>query len=96
MLLTFSSLLANRVACWDKFYECEGRCFGNKFFFAEAIPWRRKLLWTKRQKLCELFFVTPLCKMRPVWRKTRLVTLTNDNCVSGKTIAIFLYRGFLW
>ena len=40
------------------------------------------------------FFVTPLCKMRPAERKTRVVTLTNDNSVSGVTIANFLYRGF--
>ena len=40
------------------------------------------------------FFVTPLRKMRPAERKTRVVTLTNDNSVSGKTIANFLYRGF--
>ena len=43
------------------FYECECRCFGNKMFSAEAIPWRRKWVWwTKRQRLhahmfCELF-----------------------------------------
>ena len=44
--------------------------------------------------ISDFFFVTPLCKMRPAERKTRVVTLTNDNSVSGVTIANFLYRGF--
>ena len=37
-----------------------------------------------KKKLCEfiVIFVTPLCKMRPAGRKTRVVTLTNDNHVS--------------
>ena len=48
------------------------------------------------KNFCELLFlVQPLCKMRPAERKTRVVTLTNDNHVSGETIADFLYRGFL-
>ena len=42
-----------------------------------------------------LLLVQALCKMRPAERKARVVTLTNDNHVSGETIADFLYRGFL-
>ena len=33
--------------------------------------------------------------MRPAGRKTRVVTQTHDNCVSGETVANFWYRGFL-
>ena len=29
------------------------------------------------------------CERRPAGRKTRVVTLTNDNCISGETIANF-------
>ena len=36
-----------------------------------------------------------LSKWRLAGRKTRVETLTNDNYVSGETIANFLDRGFL-
>ena len=41
-----------------------------------------------------ILFVTLLCKMRTAGRETREETLRHDNCVSGETIANFLYRGF--
>ena len=44
--------------------------------------------------VCGSHFRFP-CRMCPAGRNTRVLTLTNDNSVSGKTIANFLDRGFL-
>ena len=44
--------------------------------------------------VCGTDFRLP-CKWRPAGRKTRFAIRTNDNCVSGKIIAIFFDRGFL-
>ena len=48
----------------------------------------------REKNFCEFIFVTPLYKMRLAGRKTRVVTQTKDNHVSGDTIAKFLDRGF--
>ena len=76
--------------------------------FREQIPFRRGQYHGGRNyyggqidsdymenALLIFFFITPLCKIRPAGRKTRVVTLTTENCVSGDTIANFLDRGLL-
>ena len=73
--------------------------FGNEFFFAEAVAWRWKLpWWIKRQRLHEkcfvIFFRNTTVQEAPGGRKTRVVLLTHDNCVSGETIAIFFVSWF--
>ena len=40
------------------------------------------------------FFKTPLCKMRPAGRKTRVATQANDNHVSGGIIAKYFGSWF--
>ena len=72
-------------------------CFANanvavsgKKFFRRGHTMAAKLLWLDKNDsdymkhmLVHYFSVTPLCKIRPARRKTRVVTLTSDNCVSG-------------
>ena len=50
-----------------------------------AIAWK---------KTSEFFFTTPMSKIRPAGRKTRVATVTNGSCVSGEIIVIFFGSWF--
>ena len=86
--------------CFQKYYFSYRYLFGlfSNFYFLD-LPLLRLCRAPHTTYVADVFVCgtdsRSRCKWGPAGRKTHFAIRTNDKCVSGKIIAIFLDRGFL-